>query len=128
MPEMPAGAGERLWLQRERVELEAFFQQLRVVKMPAPDKGRRVPAPLAHGAGALDAHRPEQPGFGPVGTRHKTIRAEHAAPLLLAQWQRAQCVVVAPGVAGAAVQGFQVERLLQAPKTAISAPDPAAEI
>ena len=70
MPEMPAGAGERLWLQRERVELEALFHQVRIVEMPASDKGRRMPAPLP---------RPPQPGSVPSAQAGET-RALVAAP------------------------------------------------
>ena len=64
---------------RGSLDIEALFDQSGIVEMPTPDKCGGMSAPLAHGAGARNAHWPEQPGFEPISSGYESLRVENAA-------------------------------------------------
>ena len=64
---------------------------------PAHESGGMV-TPLAHGACVGNAHRPEEPGLGAVGSRHEAPRVIKAASSARGQRQAAQPVVGQQGV------------------------------
>ena len=87
-----------------------------VVEVTAPDEGRGMVSPLAHGAGAGDPHGPEKDALTAFGTRHQGVRPEGAAAFSSAGGHRAQFVVIGEfvGQAGAAAIGCDVHQVMGA--------------
>src|SRR5712692_7843766 len=75
-------------------EPETLLDQIDVVEVTAPDEGRGMVSPLAHGAGAGDPHGPEKDALRAFGTRHQGVGPEGTAAFSSAGGHRAQFVVI----------------------------------
>src|SRR5688572_12578476 len=86
-----------------QVELETPLEEIGVVEMAPADERGGMAAPLAHGAGRHDSHRPEEEPFGALGAGDQAVGPEGAAPAAVQALHRAQLVVGMEGVAHHAV-------------------------
>ena len=68
-------------------DVKTLIDQVRVVKMPPPDKGRGVVAPLALRSRIAHAHGPEQVTLAPLRARDDAVGTVEAAMTTARQGQ-----------------------------------------
>src|SRR5215831_571395 len=91
MPRRPRRYGSVASLLHDR---ESALDQIGIVEVTASKESGRMPSPLAHRTGVLDAGRPEQEALAALGARHDAIQAESAAGATIDCRERAQIVII----------------------------------
>ena len=73
---------------------KSLVEEIGIVEMPPPNERRRMSAPLPHGAGAGNAHWPEQQSFATQAAGDQAILAVNAARVVAGRGQCPQMVFV----------------------------------